>query len=135
MAEQKGNVNKENKGKKGDNLQRVLVFEVGKAPKEVYINNTLEAKQHIVGGWIEQFPLFQVVSDTLYLICDEEGKLKQHCQPNCALLSKEDGHLLDIIHGTFFIVGDGDEDYRSLTDREVEMIKRAYTKTIVPVMA
>lgn len=130
MTEQKGNVHKDNKGKKGESLIRCVRFEPGKEPKEVYINKSLESLQTIIGGWLEQRPLFDVIDDKFYLLCNEEGKLMDACVPNCMLCEKGTGVPIDIIHGTFLIVCMKDGDYRSLTDEEVGAVKDAYGKTI-----
>lgn len=50
----------------------VAVKKVDEAVDFVEIDNTLEAAQAIVGGYIE----IVEVEDGLYMVCDEEGKLK-----------------------------------------------------------
>ena len=50
---------------------RVLVIEPGKKPEEREIDNTLEALQEIVGGYIECVTL----ATDLVIICNEEGRL------------------------------------------------------------
>lgn len=50
----------------------VAVKKVDEAVDFVEIDNTLEAAQAIVGGYIE----IVEVDDGLYMVCDEEGKLK-----------------------------------------------------------
>lgn len=98
---------------------RVVIVEPGKAAYESEIENSLNAEQEIVGGYIE------VVynDDDTIIICNEEGKLQG---------LKGNRHLdngTSIIAGTFFIVGDGGEDFRSLTDEETENI---YTSMFSP---
>lgn len=50
---------------------KVLVIEPGKNPEEREIDNTLEAMQEIVGGYIECVTL----TTDLVVICNEEGRL------------------------------------------------------------
>ena len=83
---------------------RIVVVEPGKAAYESEIENSLNAEQEIVGGYIE------------------EGKLQG---------LKGNRHLdngTSIIAGTFFIVGDGGEDFRSLTDEETEKYLHKYVQ-------
>ena len=56
-------------------------------PEEIEINNTLEAKQEIVGGYIEC--VYLPNDDSVVLICNEEGKI------NGMKLNRDIGH--DII--------------------------------------
>ena len=77
----------------------VLLLEPGKPATPILINNTLEAKQQLVGGPIEVIPL----QDGVQLICNEEGKLLT-LPPNRALKS-EDGKVQDVLVGTCFICG------------------------------
>lgn len=50
---------------------KVLLVEPGKKPRAIEIENTLEAKQQVVGGAIEQLLPWR---DEVALICNEEGK-------------------------------------------------------------
>ena len=56
----------------GKNKVRVLYKEINKKPVVMEIDNTLEAKQKLVGGLIE------VVSyqKDMLLVCNEEGKIR-----------------------------------------------------------
>ena len=49
---------------------KILYKEVGKRPKPMEIEDTLEAKQKLVGGLIGVVPYI----DNMLLICNEEGK-------------------------------------------------------------
>lgn len=79
------------------NKIKVLVVEPNKAPYVKEIDNTLEAKQEIVGGLIEQ-----LISpkDDVAIILNEEGKL--HNLPMNRALYGPDKQPIDIIRGTFF---------------------------------
>ena len=94
---------------------RVLYVEPHKEPVEAFIPDTLDAKQHAVGGYIE----FAYISDDAAIVCDEEGKLK----------GKEGNRYLesgDVIAGNFLIVGLGDEDCRSLSTEEAAIYKAMF---------
>ncbi len=51
---------------------KVIVKKPGKAPYVTRINNTLESFQRMVEGYIENFQ----VTDTVAIVCNEEGRLK-----------------------------------------------------------
>lgn len=96
-----------------ENKLRVVMVEPGKPAYETEIENTLEAEQEAVGGYIEVLPL----DNGKLMICNEEGKL------NGMQGNRRIGK--DIIAGPFFIVGEDGDEFRSLTDEEVkESLKR-----------
>lgn len=108
----------ESKTQKPDNLMRVVYVEPNKPAYEAEIRNSLEAEQRAVGGYIEAV----YNDDDTIIICNEEGKL-QGLQGNRHL---DNG--TSIIAGSFFIVGDGGEDFRSLTDEETEKYISKYSQ-------
>lgn len=75
----------------------------------------LESLQKEVGGYIEAVYPFD---DEVAIVCDEEAKLKGK-QANRALRG-EDGHVYDIICGTFLILGLGEEDFTDVPDELVQ---------------
>ena len=87
---------------------RILYKEVGKEPKIMFIENTLEAKQKLVGGLIEVVPYEDVL-----IICNEEGKIL-NMPPNLVF-------EYDYIAGNCFVIGDDykNADFKSLTDEEI----------------
>ena len=98
----------------------VLIVEPNKLPYEKTIENTLEAKQEIVGGFIE---CTGIMSDyDVSIICNEEGKILG-MEPN-RIVGK------DIIAGTFFIVGDspGTGEDVSLNENQIERFKNQFGK-------
>lgn len=87
----------------------VVLVEPMKKPEVREIPNTLQALQETVGGYIEAVYPFR---DRVAIICNEEGKLRG-LQPN-RLLPDPAGRIVDVIFGTFLIVGLGDEEFISL---------------------
>ena len=87
----------------------VVMVEPHKTPYVTEIADELSALQRCVGGYIE------VVGngDGTLIICNEEGKL-QGLEGNRRI---RDG--ASVIAGTFFVVGDDGENFRSLTESEV----------------
>ena len=87
---------------------RILYKEVGKEPQIMFIDNTLEAKQKLVGGLIEVVPY-----DDVLIICNEEGKIL-NMPPNLVF-------EYDYIAGNCFVIGDDykNADFKSLTDEEI----------------
>ena len=76
----------------------VILIEPGKYPKRIEIEDTLEAMQETVGGYIEEYMPF---ADDVAIICNEEGKMNG-AELNRAIYS-DDKEMLDIIAGKFFI--------------------------------
>ena len=99
---------------------KCLLVKPYELPKEIEIDNTLEAKQKLVGGYIEQ--AFLPKDDSVVLICNEEGKING-MKPN-----RDIGH--DIIFGPFLIVGNDFENggYKSLTEQQVLNYKIRFDK-------
>lgn len=93
---------------------RVIYKEVGKEPKVIEIEDTLEAQQKLVEGLIEVVPY----KDNLLLICNEEGKIN-NLAPNLQF-------DYDYIAGNCFIVGDDfeNEGFKSVEDKQIEEIKK-----------
>ncbi len=91
---------------------RVLYKEVGKAPEIKIIDDTLKAKQELVGGLIEVIPY-----NDLLLVCNEEGKINNF-PPNLVF-------DYDYIAGNCFIVGDDYEKagFKSLTRDEIIKVR------------
>lgn len=99
---------------------KCLLVKPYELPQEIEIDNTLEAKQKLVGGWIEQ--AFLPKDDSVVLICNEEGKI------NGMKANRDIGH--DIIFGPFLIVGNDFENgaYKSLTNEQILNYKIRFDK-------
>ena len=96
------------------NKLKIVYKEVGKDPVVMEIDDTLEAKQKLVGGLIEVVPY----KENLLLICNEEGKIA-NLKPNLQF-------DYDCISGNCFIVGDDYENagFKSVEDNQIEDIKK-----------
>ena len=96
---------------------KVIVVRPFTQPQVEEIENTLEAKQAIVGGYIQAIYPWE---DEIALICNEEGKLLN--LPLNRLLWDEDGNLIDYIAGTFLICGAplDSEDFESIPDKLID---------------
>ncbi len=91
----------------------VVAYYPGKQAVVTRIQNTLEAKQAFVGGYIQAVYPFD---DPVALVVNEEGKLKG-MEP-CRALMDEEGNIYDIIVGPFLICGLDDEGFVSLTPQQ-----------------
>lgn len=96
-------------GKEADRSLDVLLVKPGEYPQMATIKGGLESLQAVVGGSIEAAYYFD---DPVALVCNEEGKL---CgMPLNRAIRDEKGQPFEIIAGTFFICGLGEEDFTSL---------------------
>ena len=93
----------------------VLVVEPEKQPYAKEIPSSLESLQHEVEGCIQAtYPFAEPVA----LICDEEGKLNG--SPLNRALRDNEGHIYDIMAGTFLVVGLGEDHFTSLAPELVQ---------------
>ncbi|MBQ6088746.1 MAG: DUF3846 domain-containing protein [Firmicutes bacterium] len=81
-----------------DNQINVIYCEVGKRARMLKTDNNLGCFQDLVGGWIEEYIPYD---DDVAIICNEEGKALE-LPPNRGI-PDENGKLLDVIMGNFFI--------------------------------
>ena len=97
---------------------KIVLKKVGEEPKIMNVENTLEAKQKLVNGWIEVVS----VTDDILLVCNEEGKL-ENLPPNLLF-------DYDYIAGDCFFIGDDydNADFISLTDEQLEEVKEICKK-------
>jgi len=97
-----------------DEKMTVLVVEPQKTPYVKEIGTGLESLQKAVGGYIQAiYPWNEPVA----LICGEESKING--EPLNRALRDEDGHIYDIVAGTFIITGLGKENFCSLNDEHI----------------
>lgn len=107
---------------------KILVVEPQK-PCRVQEIESLADMQQLVGGDIEAVYPFQ---ELVAVVCNADGKLLG-LPMNRPLLDK-DYLPYDIIRGTFFVAGLGQEDFISLTDEQIQRYKSLYDNMqILPV--
>ncbi len=87
---------------------KVLKVERFRAPEAVEMDNTLEALQGAVDGYIE---VFRPWRGPVAVICNEEGKLRG-MGPNIRIGT-------EILAGTILVVGLDGEEFRGLTEDEI----------------
>lgn len=89
------------------------------------IENTLEALQKIVGGYIE----IPFLSKTFYqneidIIINEEGKMIEGLKPEIAILEKGSNKVLDVVMGNCLFASHDDEGNTvGLTDKQIEIVE------------
>jgi len=93
----------------------VLVVEPMKKPYMKDIDPGLESLQREVGGYIEAVYPFE---DLVALVCNEEGKLEG--LPLNRAIYGEDGEMIDIIAGTFLVVGLSEDNFAALSEELAE---------------
>ena len=103
---------------------RVVYCEPGKLAKIKEIKTGLENLQAAVGGLIETYYPFD---EPVCVVCNDEGKING-MRP-CRAVYGEDGELMDIIFGPFFICDSRGEDFGSLSE---EQLKRYEEKFRLP---
>jgi hypothetical protein len=102
---------------KRENRINAVIVEVGKLPRLVKVENSLEAFQSLVGGYIEVVRMENGVD----AIINEEGKLED-LEPNIALMYE--GKMYDYIAGTAVLVAhDSEGETVSLTQQQVSSIQ------------
>lgn len=99
---------------------KVLVVNPNELPEVQYIDNTLEAKQKIVKGYIEY--VYRENYPDIVFVCNEEGKI------NGMTYNRSIGQ--DIIAGPFIIAGDDPEleDVVSLTDEQIQKYQKVFNE-------
>jgi hypothetical protein len=77
---------------------KVLLVKPGEEAKMIEIDDSLSSMQQAVGGMIEEYMPFD---DDVAIVCNEEGKL-MGLPPSRAIYG-DDGDLMDVMSGTFFV--------------------------------
>ena len=101
----------------------VLVLSNGEL-KQKDINNTLEALQEIVSGYIEIPFLSEVfLENEIDIIINEEGKFIEGLNPEIAIVRKRDNQIVDIVYGNcIFASHDEQGETVSLSDEQIKVI-------------
>lgn len=100
---------------------KVLMVEPGEYPKEVTLDNNLDALQKAVSIGCEEQGLIEIIGmgEGVCLLCNEEGKILQ-LEGN-----RRVGN--DIITGVFYILGeDGEGELVSLPQEAMERYKEMF---------
>ena len=100
---------------------KVVLVHSGKPAEIVEMDLSLKNMQKTVGGMIQAVYPF---NDPVCLVCNDEGKL-EGLPLNRALID-EDGKVYDIVAGTFFICGIGEEDLSGLSDEMAKKYEEYY---------
>lgn len=110
-------------------MLRVILCKPGETAEVVEIEDELESMQDLVGGLIEPYDPFYSETDPRYenviLVCNEEGKLMQ--LPLNRAIVDEDGRVMDVIRGPFFLCYAPVESERFLSippDLEEEFLRK-----------
>ena len=110
-------------------MLRVILCRPGETAEVVEIEDELESMQDLVGGLIEPYDPFYSETDPRYenviLVCNEEGKLMQ--LPLNRAIVDEDGRVMDVIRGPFFLCYAPVESERFLSippDLEEEFLRK-----------
>jgi hypothetical protein len=110
-------------------MLRVILCKPGETAEVVEIEDELESMQDLVGGLIEPYDPFYSETDPRYenviLVCNEEGKLMQ--LPLNRAIVDEDGRVMDVIRGPFFLCYAPIESERFLSippDLEEEFLRK-----------
>lgn len=99
----------------------VIYVEPGKNARSIEIKDELEEMQKLVGGLIEEYMPFE---DDVALICNDEGKMLG--MPLNRGITNDEGQLMDIIAGPFFIAYAPIESEKFLS--LPEELKKKYTE-------
>lgn len=102
------------------NKIRAVVYEPGQPGRVEYIQNDLQTKQKIVGGYIEVVPLFldQKGNRTLDIVCNEEGRLTG------LPFNRTIWNGRSSIMGTFLVMAGNNKtgEFESLSEPELDLV-------------
>ena len=94
------------------------------------IDNTLEALQNEVGGYIEPVRL----PGDLVILCNENGVILKFPLNRTLVFKTSAGNFYNVpILGNFIICGTDGEEFRGLTDREVKSMSELFAKNRVSI--
>ena len=105
-----------------DEKIKVLMVEPGKKAYEKEIGTTLEELYAVLD--CECIQTFYPYEDLVVIVCDDEGKINGG-RPNRAIYG-EDGKMMDIICGKFFVCDCSTSSFKSLPDDMMEKYKKQF---------
>lgn len=100
----------------GNGKMTVVLVEPGRVARNAEIGATLEDMQNAVEGCAKA--IYPYGGEAVAIICDEEGKIAGK-ELNRAIYD-ENGQMIDVIAGTFFICGCNGQDFGSLNKEQIE---------------
>jgi len=100
---------------------KVLMIEPGKAPYEAELDGSLKSMQEAVGGGIKGYYPY---TEPVAIVCNDEGKING--LPLNRAIYNEDGEMIEIMAGTFFMAGLGEESFTDLPDYFMEQYKEQF---------
>ena len=100
---------------------KVLMIEPGKVPYEAELDGSLKSMQEAVGGGIEGYYPY---AEPVAIVCNDEGKING--LPLNRAIYNQDGEMIEIMAGTFFIAGLGEESFADLPDYFMEQYKEQF---------
>ena len=106
-----------------ENTMEVLLVKPGQYAEMTTIEAGLSSMQEIVGGDIQAAYFFD---EPVAVVCNEEGKMNGS-ELNRAV-KDDNGNIIDIVAGTFFVCGLGDEDFISLQPEYREKFEKMFKK-------
>lgn len=104
-----------------NNSIQVVYVEPDKCARVIELGTTLEELQAAVDGNIEPFYPFD---EAVCIVCNDEGKYNGMF-PNRAVYG-ENGEIMDVIYGAFFICDCSGERFGSLSDEQIKRYKEKY---------
>ena len=99
----------------------VLLLEPEQEARVIELDNALESMQNTVGGNIEV--IYPFTNDAC-IVCNEEGKLLG--LPLNRALYDDCDKICEVIAGTAFICGTGDENFTSLSEQQIEHYSKQF---------
>lgn len=100
---------------------KVLMIEPGKAPYEADLDGSLKSMQEAVGGGIEGTYPYE---NPVVLVSNRDGK--DMGLPLNRAIYNEDGEMIEIMAGPFFIAGLGEESFADLPGGFMEQYKEQF---------
>ena len=103
---------------------KVLMVKPGTVPKDAEIENTLEAMQAAVGGYIQA--IYPMPDTTIALVCNEDAK--NEGLPLNRSLRDEAGQIYDVVAGTFFLCGvpPDSEHFADLSEKQSKLCRQVF---------
>lgn len=95
---------------------KILYYKTGEEPEIRNIKRDLKTMQQLVGGYIEVYP----ANDKVLIVCDEEGWCKG--RPINRVVTDRQDVIHQAIRGDFFVCAEDGEDFKSLTDEQIQKI-------------